>query len=55
MKRHSALAILLLVLLTAIALPAYGKEKNKADAGRMLTGKVIDKHDNPVPDSVVYL
>jgi hypothetical protein len=54
-KRHSALAVLLLVFLAAIAPPACGKEKNKADAGRLLTGKVVDKRDNPLPDSVVYL
>jgi hypothetical protein len=55
MKRRSAFALLLVMLLAVIALPAYGKDKNKADAGRMLTGKVIDKHDNPISDSVVYL
>jgi hypothetical protein len=54
-KRHSALAVLLAVLLAALVPPAYGKDKNKADAGRMLTGKVVDKHDNPLPNSVVYL
>jgi Carboxypeptidase regulatory-like domain len=40
--------------LAAITPPACGKDKNK-DTGRLLTGKVVDKRDNPLPDSVVYL
>ena len=31
------------------------KDKEKAAPGRLLTGKVLDKHDNPVVDAVVYL
>jgi hypothetical protein len=54
-KRHSASAVLLVMLLVAVTIPAYTKEKNKGDAGRMLTGKVVDKQDNPLADSVVYL
>lgn len=53
MKRHSAYAVLLSMVLFAVALSVYGKDK--ADAGRMLTGKVVDKQDNPLSDSVVYL
>ena len=33
----------------------YGKDKEKPAPGRLLTGKVLDKHDNPVVDAVVYL
>jgi Carboxypeptidase regulatory-like domain len=54
-KRHSVLAVALVMLLAAMTVSAYGKEKNKGDTGRMLTGKVIDKQDNPLTDSVVYL
>jgi hypothetical protein len=54
-KRHSAFAVLLVVLSIALTIPAFAKEKNKGDAGRMLTGKVVDKQDNPLADSVVYL
>jgi hypothetical protein len=54
-KRHSAIAALLIILLAAGMMSAYGREKDKADAGRMLTGKVVDKEDNPLVDSVVYL
>ena len=34
---------------------AKDKDKDKENAGRMLTGKVLDRHDNPLPDAVVYL
>lgn len=34
-------------------LPSYAKEKEAP--GRLLTGKVIDKQDNPLPNSVVYV
>jgi hypothetical protein len=33
----------------------YGKDKEKAAVGRLLTGKVLDKKDSPVVDAVVYL
>ena len=33
--------------------PSYAKEKEAP--GRLLTGKVIDKQDNPLPNSVVYV
>jgi hypothetical protein len=45
-----------LILLTSIAAAGpYPKEKTKAPVGRLLTGKVLDKHDGPIPDAVVYL
>jgi len=50
--------VTLLVLLGCIALAtayAKDKDKDKENAGRMLTGKVLDHHDNPLPDAVVYL
>jgi len=46
--------LLVLAGLAVVADLAYAGDK-KADSGRMLTGKVIDRQDNPVPDSVVYL
>jgi hypothetical protein len=51
-KRRVAVLILLLVTV-AFASPAP-KDKNQA-SGRMLTGKVLDKHDNALVDAVVYL
>ncbi len=54
MKR-SGIAALLLVTMCLWALPAlYAKDKNE-DAGRLLTGRVTDRQDQPLPESVVYL
>jgi len=47
-------AVLLLIGLGSTA-NLYGKDKEKPAPGRLLTGKVLDKHDNPVVDAVVYL
>jgi hypothetical protein len=47
-------ALLLLVTIVATATP-YPKDKDKGATGRMLTGKVLDRHDNPLPDAIVYL
>jgi len=49
-----AFAVLLLIGLGSTA-NLYGKDKEKPAPGRLLTGKVLDKHDNPVVDAVVYL
>ena len=49
---------LLLLLVTGLALlagSAAAKDKDKGPTGRLLTGKVLDKHDNPLTDAVVYL
>ena len=43
----------LLVLLGALANAA--PDKKEKVVGRLLSGKVLDKQDNPLPDSVVYL
>jgi len=42
---------------SALAAPAqlFGREPKKEDKTRLLTGKVLDKGDNPLPDAVVYL
>ncbi len=55
MKRHWVVALTVLLLGLALAgLPSDAKDKS-GDAGRLLTGKVIDHQDNPIPSSVVYL
>jgi hypothetical protein len=36
------------------ALPSFAKEKDNTP-GRLLTGKVLDKQDNPVVNAVVYV
>jgi Carboxypeptidase regulatory-like domain len=48
-----AMATLLLVGISAARIPT--DQKDKPATGRLLTGKVLDKHDNPVVNSVVYL
>jgi hypothetical protein len=48
------LFICVLATSAATATPNAPKDKDKV-AGRMLTGKVLDKRDNPVVDAVVYL
>jgi hypothetical protein len=55
MKRHSAVALLVLLMGLAVAsLPVDAKDK-PGDSGRLLTGRVVDKQDAPLPSSVVYL
>jgi hypothetical protein len=52
--RVVALVLLSLLATAAVATP-YPKDKDKGATGRMLTGKVLDRHDNPLPDAIVYL
>lgn len=54
MRKFGVVVLVLLVGLTAVA-TSYAKDKEKENAGRLLTGKVLDRHDNPLADSVVYL
>ena len=43
-----------LVLTLIVALPSRAKEKDTTP-GRLLTGKVLDRQDNPIPNAVVYV
>lgn len=54
MRKYQVVALLMLFVLAALATP-YAKDKDKETVGRMLTGKVLDRHDNPLPNAVVYL
>jgi len=55
MKKHAAVALMVLVMgLSVASLPADPKDKS-GDSGRLLTGRVVDKQDAPLPSSVVYL
>jgi hypothetical protein len=47
------LALALLAVLPSFG-PAFAKDKDTTP-GRLLTGKVLDKQDNPVPNAVVYV
>lgn len=53
MKTHRIFAVVLLLAGLAVAGPFDKKDKN--DAGRLLTGRVMDKQDAPVASAVVYL
>jgi hypothetical protein len=54
MKKHRIVALLVVLASIALAsLPSIAKDKG--DAGRLLTGRVMDKDDAPLPSSVVYL
>jgi hypothetical protein len=53
MRKHQW--FVLVVFLGALVATATAFAKDKQAVGRQLTGKVLDKHDNPLPDSVVYL
>ena len=61
MKRNQAspklhlLVACFLALVIAAALPAFAKNNKDTSPGRLLTGKVLDRQDNPVPDAVVYV
>jgi hypothetical protein len=53
--RKSLVAVALLLLMgLAVAANPFDK-KDKEDTGRLLTGRVTDRQDNPLPDAVVYL
>jgi hypothetical protein len=54
LRNCRVVVLVLLVGLMAVATP-YAKDKDKDTAGRMLTGKVLDRRDNVLVDSVVYL
>src|SRR5258708_39971622 len=55
MKRPSAVALVVLLRgLAGASMPADAKDKS-GDAGRLLTGRGVDKQDAPLPSSVVYL
>jgi len=53
MKKLAAVTLFLLFTLMAAAVP-YAKEKDSG-SGRLLTGQVTDKQDQPLSGSVVYL
>ncbi|MFY9675724.1 MAG: carboxypeptidase-like regulatory domain-containing protein [Terriglobales bacterium] len=61
--KKSVIAVGMVVVLFVCALPApvvaapqlFGREPKKEDKTRLLTGKVIDSSDAPLPNAVVYL
>ena len=59
MNRHRsaiiALAVACALMLTLGAAASPTPDKKDKTVGRLLSGKVLDSQDNPVPDAVVYL
>jgi hypothetical protein len=55
MRRCRVIALLLLLVGLTAAAAAAPYPKDKSATGRLLTGKVLDKRDNALPDAVVYL
>ncbi|MGA8490709.1 MAG: carboxypeptidase-like regulatory domain-containing protein [Terriglobales bacterium] len=55
MRKYQVVALVVLLFSVGTATSAYSKDKDKEIVGRMLTGKVLDRHDNPLPDAIVYL
>jgi len=53
MKKLRVLLSCVFAFTLLATLPSHAKEKEAP--GRLLTGKVIDKQDNPLPNSVVYV
>ena len=54
MKNARGVLVGLLALTLFASLPGFAKEKDTSP-GRLLTGKVLDKQDNPVVNAVVYV
>jgi Carboxypeptidase regulatory-like domain len=54
MKTARILLAGLLALTLLAALPSFAKDKDTTP-GRLLTGKVLDRQDNPVANAVVYV
>lgn len=52
MKAVTAVCLLLMAL-GAVSSAAF--DKKEKTVGRLLMGKVLDTHDNPLPDAVVYV
>jgi hypothetical protein len=48
-------AFVFLVAVQSAPAQLFGREPKKEDKTRLLTGKVVDDSDGPLPDAVVYL
>lgn len=55
MRRHSALATLMLLVSLALVIPSLAAKKEKGEPGRLLTGRVVNHQDQPLTNAVVYL
>jgi hypothetical protein len=55
MKNPGRIVISTLLLLLFVSLAAVAKEKESQTPGRLLTGKVVDKQENVLPNAIVYV
>jgi hypothetical protein len=55
MKRHGVEALMVVAMILAVASVSASAKDKSGDAGRLLTGRVVDKQDAPLASSVVYL
>src|SRR5215467_15933948 len=54
MSKTRSLIVALLALTVVFSIASVAKEKDTSP-GRLLTGKVLDSGDSPVPNAVVYV
>jgi len=54
MARIQVVLAMLLAITMLTAMPLLAKDKD-TNPGRLLTGKVLDHQDNPLPNAVVYV
>jgi hypothetical protein len=54
-KMYRVLILMLLLVGLTGASPYFSDDKDNNATGRLLTGKVLDNRDNPVPGAVVHL
>jgi hypothetical protein len=54
-KKCSTVFLFLLIATLSLAQPFAPKDKDKGPTVRLLTGKVLDRQDNPLSGAVVYL
>ena len=55
MHKRIAGVLGLMIMAGLLALPSAYSEKGKGETSRLLTGKVMDSDEAPLPNSVVYL
>ena len=54
MARIHVVLAMLVAIMTLMTMPLLAKDKDTTP-GRLLTGKVLDHRDNPLPNAVVYV
>ncbi len=55
MKIPGRIVISTLLFLLLVSLAAVAKEKEPQTPGRLLTGRVVDKQENVLPNAIVYV